>query len=233
MYKNMEKHDTRTSHKEHGTTRSYVVGYILSLVFTFIPYFMVVNKYLTGNALIATILSIGLLQMVVQLVFFLHLGRGPKPLYNVVFFFATFGIVVITVGASVIIMNNLYHNMSPEELTRRLAQKENITQISGQETGACNENKNNHVVTISGGTVGPAMIQAGLCDTLTVASEDGVEREIVFGIPPERESYGGEFEFRLDGSRPEIITLNQLGDFTFYDANDHSVIGHFSVVSVE
>ncbi len=224
-----ESHTTSKTNSEHGATGSYIIGYILSLIFTLIPYFMVVNKYLEGTALLVTILSIAVLQMIIQLVFFLHLGRGPKPFYNIVFFFATAGVIVITIGASLFIMNNLYRNMSPEEVTQRQAQREGISQVGGKETGACKENKDNHVLIISDGVVSPAFVQAYLCDTLTFINEDALAREIVFGTYPTRESYGGEFEIVLDDARPETITLNQAGDFTFYDYFDPSVVGYFSV----
>ena len=68
---------------ERGTITSYVIGFLLSLVFTAIPYYLVVNKTVEGNTLLATILGFAVLQMAVQIFFFLHLGRGPKPLYNV------------------------------------------------------------------------------------------------------------------------------------------------------
>ena len=95
------------SKSEHGTATSYVIGYVLSLLFTVIAYLLVANKTFSGNKLLMAILGIAVVQMFVQIFFFLHLGRGPKPLYNVVFFFATAGIIVIVIGASLLIMNNL------------------------------------------------------------------------------------------------------------------------------
>lgn len=228
-----ESHATKHTKGEHGTTRSYIIGFILSLVFTIIPYYLVVNKTIAGSALLAAILGIAVLQMFIQIFFFLHLGRGPKPFYNVVFFFGTAGIIVIVIGASLLIMNNLYHNMSPEEMTLRIAQKEGISQIGGEETGACKKNNNNHVVIISGAAVSPIHTQARQCDTLTFINEDNAVREIVFGTSSERESYGGEFEVILDDGRPETITLNQAGDFVFRDYWDAAVVGHFSVSPVE
>lgn len=223
-------HTDKSPHsKEHGTISSYVIGFILSLIFTAIPYYMVVEKVITGNALLVIILSIAVLQMAIQLLFFLHLGRGPKPLYNVVFFFATAGVIVITVGASLFIMQNLYRNMSPREYTTKLAQKENIAQIGGKETGACNGNEYNHVVTIRDSVADPAFIGARRCDTLTFVNEDDVVREITFGAHPEHSSYGGEDYVILDDGRPETITLNELGTFVFHDHMDPEMTGSFSV----
>lgn len=218
-----------SKHSEHGTTRSYIIGFVLSLIFTLVPYFLVVNKMLTGTTLWVAILGIAVLQMAIQLLFFLHLGRGPKPLYNVVFLFATAGVVVVTVGASIFIMNNLYHNMTPEEVTTRLAQKENIAQIGGEETGACAQNASSHIIYIKDGVLDPAIIDAVRCDTLTFMNQDSEKRIIRFGAYPAQESYGGEFEVVLDDSRPETITLNQTGIFTFYDELDTDVSGSFSV----
>lgn len=214
---------------EHGTTQSYVIGFVLSLIFTIIPYHLVVNKVLTGNTLLATILGIAILQMFIQIFFFLHLGRGPKPFYNVVFFFATAGIIVIVIGASLFIMSNLYHNMSPHEVIKKQAQDEGIAQIGGEKTGACGQLRNNHVVTISGGIASPNHIEAQQCDTLTFINKDGLKREMVFGPHPNYHSYGGEDKTLLDDTRAETITLNESGGFMFHDHLHPTLSGHLTV----
>lgn len=218
-----------SKNSEHGTTRSYVIGFILSLIFTIIPYYLVVNKVLAGNMLLAIIMGIAVVQMFIQIFFFLHLGRGPKPFYNVVFFFATAGIIVLVVGASLFIMNNLYRNMSAEEVIRRFAQREGIAQVGGAETGACQENKANHIITISDSAVSPTEVQAKRCDTLTFINDDTKYREITFGQHLEHVSYGGEDYVVLDDGRPETITLNESGAFTFHDHREPSVAGRFLV----
>lgn len=226
---NIKSQHPKSSHNDgHGSIGSYVVGFILSLVFTIVPYYMVVNETVTGNALLATILGVGVLQMVIQLLFFLHLGRGPKPLYNVVFFFATAGIIVIAIGASLFIMDNLYRNMSPEEVTKRLAQEEGLSQVGGEETGACQKVRDSHIVTIDSGELTPIHTGAQLCDTLTFVNKDNRKREMTFGTHPDHGSYGGIYEVPLD-KRPETITLNQSGDFMFHDHMDPNVTGHLSV----
>lgn len=217
------------THKEHGTTVSYIVGFILSLIFTIIPYYLVVSESMRGNALLATILGFAVVQMFIQIFFFLHLGRGPKPLYNVVFFFATAGAIIVIVGGSIFIMNNLYRNMSPSDITTRLAEDEGIAQIGGEETGACQGLKENHKVTIRQGAVTPALIEAERCDTLTFINEDDQLREIAFGTHPNHDSYGGEYEVVLRNSRPKSITLNQSGYYAFHDHLDPTVKGNFLV----
>lgn len=214
---------------EHGTTSAYIVGFILSLIFTVIPYYLVVNKVIAGNALIATILGVAVWQMAIQMVFFLHLGRGPKPLYNIVFFFATAGVILLTIGASLFIMHNLYRNMSPEEMVRKQAQEENIAQIGGRETGACNEPRNNHIVTIADGVASPSVVEADRCDTLTFINQDKSTYKIGFGARAGEMSYGGLYEIVIDDGRPETITLNEAGSFTFHDYLGSELTGNFSV----
>ncbi len=215
--------------QEQGTTKSYIIGFILSLAFTLLPYYMVVNKTLTGNGLLAAILGFAVLQLFVQIFFFLHLGRGPKPFYNVVFFFATVGVVIIAVGGSLFIMSNLYRNMSPAVVTKKLAQDEGISQVGGKNTGACQGVKANHIVTISGGQVSPIHTQARLCDTLTFVNKDSVLRDIAFGPHPQHQAYGGEVEEIVRKGYPKTITLNQAGDYSFHDHLNPDIIGQFSV----
>lgn len=231
MSMSQESHRTKqAAQSEHGTTRSYVIGFVLSLVFTIVPYYLVVNKVLTGTTLLVIILGIAVVQMTIQLLFFLHLGRGPKPFYNIVFFFATAGVIVLTIGASLFIMNNLYHNMSPQEVVIKQAQEENIAQVSGRETGACVENKDNHVMTIEQGVVSPFRVDTRRCDTLTFVNEDDTARVIVFGVYPDTSSYGGMYEVTVRPGRPETITLNEPGDFIFRDQADPAVTGSFNVL---
>lgn len=225
----MLSHTNHTKTGNHGSAGSYIVGFILSLVFTIIPYYMVVNKSVAGNALIGVILFFGIIQMLIQIFFFLHLGRGPKPLYNIVFFVATAGMIIIVIGASLLIMNNLYRNMSPQEFIRRLAQKENISQVGGKETGACSQHKQSHIVVISNGLVSPITTNAGLCDTLTFVNEDQQTRVIAFGAHPDHNGYGGEFEVLVKQGRPETITLNLAGEYIFHDHLDPATTGSFTV----
>lgn len=214
---------------EHGTIASYIIGFILSLIFTIIPYYLVVNKVLTGTALLLAILTIAVWQMIIQLVFFLHLGRGPKPFYNVVFFFATAGTIVVVIAASLFIMDNLYRTMSPQELVLKQSQGENIAQIGGKETGACNELRKSHVVTISDGVATPNSIQTDRCDTLSFVNQDGVTYEISFSTYSDDVSYGGMDKVVIGSGKSETITLNESGDFTFSDRSA-GLRGSFFVV---
>lgn len=214
---------------EHGSTTSYIIGFALSLILTIIPYYMVTRQIASGTTLLLIILGIAITQMLIQIFFFLHLGRGPKPLYNVVFFAGTAGLIVLVIGASLLIMNNLYRTMSPDEVTLRLAQDENIAEVGGRQTGACQGNNANHIVTISSTAITPLHTTAKRCDTITFKSDDSMSYMLMFGSDNTPSSYGGLDEISVRSSRSEIVMLNETGDFSFHDHMNPSLVGHFSV----
>ncbi len=222
-------HKTIPHNDAHKTINSYIVGFILSLIFTAIPYYMVVNQTVTGTALLVTIMGFAVLQMLVQIFFFLHLGRGPKPLYNVVFFASTVGIILIVVGGSIVIINNLHYNKSTSDQTKSLVEGEGIHQIHGEPTGACYGQHDNHQVTIKDGKVSPLHTHAQKCDTLTFINEDSDIRDIVFGEHPAHKSYAGESDYIVRGGKSKTITLSESGEYRFHDHLQPDTAGEFTV----
>lgn len=215
---------------EHGTMRSYIIGFILSLVFTFIPYFMVVNQVITGTSLLVMILGCAVIQMLIQIVFFLHLGRGPQALYNIAFFAMTIGTILIVVGGSVVIMENLHYNKKPSDQVKVLVEGEGIYQVGGVPTGACQGQHQNHRVTITEGVVSPVYILAKKCDTLTFTNEDSDERKISFRVDDKQITYAGLSEVMLrTGGYNKTITLSETGSFTFYDYAEPDINGNITI----
>ncbi|MBA3757678.1 cytochrome o ubiquinol oxidase subunit IV [Candidatus Saccharibacteria bacterium] len=110
-----------------GTTVSYLFGFILSLELTLAAYFLVVNRVLESRQLILTIMGLGVAQLLVQLVFFLHLGRESKPRWNLTVFSFMALVLVVLVGGSLWIMSNLdYNTMTPTEIETKLLEEEAI-----------------------------------------------------------------------------------------------------------
>ncbi|HSW77616.1 MAG TPA: cytochrome o ubiquinol oxidase subunit IV [Candidatus Chromulinivoraceae bacterium] len=95
----------------------YIAGFILSVLLTFSAYEFVVNHYVGGVGLIAIIVTLAITQLIVQLVFFLHLGRGKEAKWNLAAFLFMLMILVILVAGSLWIMYNLNYNMmSPDQM---------------------------------------------------------------------------------------------------------------------
>jgi cytochrome o ubiquinol oxidase operon protein cyoD len=199
---------------------SYITGFVLSVICTLIPYSLVVNKTVTGNSLLAVIVGFATLQVLIQVFFFLHLGRGPKPLYNIAFFAATVGIIMVVVGGSLFIMNNLHYNMlPPSDTAKQLAEGEGIAQVEGIKTGACEAIKANHQIIIAKNMepLRPTKTQAQLCDTLSFVNQDSMTHEIGFGMSDKPETYAGQSMISIRKGKAETITLNQTGTYRLFD----------------
>lgn len=93
--------------------KSYVLGFILSILLTLMAYFIVVKKMLSQAYMVYAIIGLGVIQAVIQLVLFLHLGKESKPKWNVISFLFMVVVFVIVFAGSIWIMDNLSHyNMS-------------------------------------------------------------------------------------------------------------------------
>ena len=107
--------DTTTITSRHasgrGGYRSYVMGFALSVLLTIIPYILVVNKLVWGWALVVSLFGFALLQLTVQLKFFIHLGHEQKPRWSwIVFVFMLLVLLIVVIG-SLWIMQSLDYNM--------------------------------------------------------------------------------------------------------------------------
>ena len=95
----------------HGSVKSYTIGFILSIILTVIPYFVVVNHMLPVEGIAITVLVLAVGQLFIQLVFFLHLSRSSEQRWNLITFLFTALILFILVMATIWIMWNLNYNM--------------------------------------------------------------------------------------------------------------------------
>lgn len=85
---------------------SYIVGFALSIVLTLAAFWI---APLLGTFAAAAIILLALIQLLVQLVFFLELGSGPKEQSNLLVFIFTCIIITILIGGTLWIMSNLDH----------------------------------------------------------------------------------------------------------------------------
>jgi cytochrome o ubiquinol oxidase operon protein cyoD len=118
----MNKSDQEIS---HGSIRSYIAGFGLSLMLTLTAYFLVlrhVNSHhvaISHSTLMFMLTGTALVQLIVQLIFFLHLDRESKPRWNLTVLFFAVTVVVIVVFGSLWIMNNLnYHHPSDDQINK-------------------------------------------------------------------------------------------------------------------
>lgn len=102
---------SREAHDLPARISSYVSGFILSVVLTLFSYFAVTNQLWDNNWLIFIITGLAVVQLVVQLIFFLHLGSEKGNSWKLVTFWFAVLVVGILVVGSLWIMFNLNYNM--------------------------------------------------------------------------------------------------------------------------
>lgn len=97
----------------HGNLKSYITGFILSILLTIIPYVLVVNHVLTSDGTFISIVILAVLQLLVQLIFFLHLSSNPEPEQRSksLSFIFTLVVLFILVAGTLWIMYNMNVNM--------------------------------------------------------------------------------------------------------------------------
>ena len=92
----------------HGSVKSYVIGFILSVILTVIPFGLVMYPSLPKMTTLAIVLLFAVVQVIVHLVYFLHLDRSPAQRNNVAALVFSALVIVLLVGLSLWIMFSIH-----------------------------------------------------------------------------------------------------------------------------
>ena len=107
-----DDHDDAGAH--HGSFKDYLIGFFLSAVLTAIPFWIVIYDVFRnpmGGAV--AILIFAFVQIVVHMVYFLHLNSKSEGGWTVLALIFTSILVVITLAGSLWVMSHLDANMMP------------------------------------------------------------------------------------------------------------------------
>lgn len=109
-------HDHEHAHTEggHGSVKAYVTGFVLSVILTVIPFWLVMGNVL-DNSLVTTlvVLVLGGVQMVVHIVYFLHMSTKSEGGWTFMALIFTVVVLLITLSGSLWVMYNMNKNMMP------------------------------------------------------------------------------------------------------------------------
>lgn len=106
----------------HGSLREYLIGFALSVVLTAVPFWLVMGGVLSSKiATVAIILSFAVVQMLVHMVYFLHLNTRSEGGWNMLAIIFTLVLVVITIAGSLWVMYNMNEKMMPTAHEMRVA----------------------------------------------------------------------------------------------------------------
>jgi cytochrome o ubiquinol oxidase subunit IV len=110
--------DHDDNHAPHVTLDGYLIGFGLSVILTAVPFYLVMSGVLeskTATALAITILAVA--QIVVHMVYFLHLDAKSEAGWNLMALIFTAVILFIALTGSLWIMYHLKVNMMPMNMS--------------------------------------------------------------------------------------------------------------------
>jgi cytochrome o ubiquinol oxidase operon protein cyoD len=105
-------HEGHRSYGAHGTFKSYITGFVLSVVLTAIPFWLVMGDVL--NDMLKTsivIMALAAVQIVVHMIYFLHMNTKSEGGWTFLALAFTLTLVVITLAGSIWVMYHMDQNM--------------------------------------------------------------------------------------------------------------------------
>ena len=98
----------------HASFRGYMTGFVLAVILTVIPFWLVMGEVMDSkSATIAIILALGAVQIVVHVVYFLHMDAKAEAGWNLMSFLFTATLILVILVGSIWIMSHLHDNTRP------------------------------------------------------------------------------------------------------------------------
>ena len=98
----------------HGSLKGYLIGFLLSIILTAIPFALVMGGVFDSKLLTAVVvMGLGAVQIVVHMVFFLHMNLRSEGGWTLMALIFTLIIVGIALAGSLWVMHHLNANMMP------------------------------------------------------------------------------------------------------------------------
>jgi len=95
------------------SAKSYTLGFILSIIFTIIPFGLVRESSFSNLTIIMVVFGCAIVQLLIQLIFFMHLNTESKPRINSGSMLFIIVILFILVIGTIWIMSSLAYRMHP------------------------------------------------------------------------------------------------------------------------
>ena len=96
----------------HGSMRDYVTGFVLSVILTAIPFFLVMSG-LAGSGRLTAFLVLGcaVIQIIVHMIYFLHMNLRSEAGWTMISLVFTIVVLVIAVIGTIWVMYHIDANM--------------------------------------------------------------------------------------------------------------------------
>jgi cytochrome o ubiquinol oxidase operon protein cyoD len=104
---------TQSLHEEeaHGSLSGYIAGFVLAVLLTLASFGLVMSGVVPPESAMLVLAVLAFAQIVVHLVFFLHLNTSSGQRWNVMAFCYTAIAAIILIGGTVWVMHNVSMNM--------------------------------------------------------------------------------------------------------------------------
>ena len=116
-HEHASEHEAGLVHGEepHGTLKEYLTGFVLSVILTAIPFYLLMGDVAWSKQAIAlTVVVFAAVQMVVHMVYFLHMTPKSEDGWTLTSLVFTLILVVITLAGSLWVMYHMDTNMMPK-----------------------------------------------------------------------------------------------------------------------
>ena len=101
----------------HSTFKGYMTGFVLAVILTAITFWIVMGKVFDKPGTTAlVILAFAVVQIVVHMVYFLHMDAKSEGGWNMLALIFTLVLVVITLAGSLWVMYHMNTNMMPHSM---------------------------------------------------------------------------------------------------------------------
>jgi cytochrome o ubiquinol oxidase operon protein cyoD len=109
-----DHHDHHGDGASHSTLKGYLTGFVLAVILTAIPFWIVMSGGLgKSNTTALVIMGFAVVQIVVHMIYFLHMNARSEGGWTMLALIFTLVLVVITLTGSIWVMYHLNHNMMP------------------------------------------------------------------------------------------------------------------------
>lgn len=118
----MSAHEIHAGHDDHGhdhddlhvTKGDYVKGFLLAVILTVIPFWLVMADVIQNRTTAVLVLGIfAMVQVVVHMVFFLHMNPKSEGGWNLFALIFTAVLLVIVLAGTLWVMHNMNTHMMP------------------------------------------------------------------------------------------------------------------------
>lgn len=113
-------HQHHVAAHAHGTRGGYLIGFGLSALLTFIPFYLVMTGVLHDKQATAlAVVAFAFVQIVVHMVYFLHMNTRSEGGWTMMALVFTAILVAITLSGSIWVMYHMNANMMPMSVEAR------------------------------------------------------------------------------------------------------------------